>query len=120
VLVQVPGHGAGRLNGSGYSMKIPFRSLSACNGTLLKTFQIAWESGTPFVYITCSVFKEENELNLEWIQSNTGFLLGESGYVEGIDKGGDTLLPRGSLNSDIQFKSQALSETCFLTRVFYP
>lgn len=46
---------------------------------------------TPLVYITCSVFKEENEMNVEWIKANAKLSLVQSGYVEGTDKGADTL-----------------------------
>jgi 16S rRNA (cytosine967-C5)-methyltransferase len=48
-------------------------------------------SGAYFVYITCSVFKEENETNIEWIEKNTELVLQKSGYIEGAEKGADTL-----------------------------
>ncbi len=48
-------------------------------------------SETPLVYITCSVFKDENEMNVAWIESNTELSLVRSGYLEGAKKNADTM-----------------------------
>jgi 16S rRNA (cytosine967-C5)-methyltransferase len=45
----------------------------------------------PFVYITCSVFKEENEENTSWISSNLPLKLQTQLYIEGASKGADTM-----------------------------
>jgi 16S rRNA (cytosine967-C5)-methyltransferase len=47
--------------------------------------------GSSFVYITCSVFKEENEGNVEWMLKNSELALQKAGYIEGVDKDADTM-----------------------------
>lgn len=44
-----------------------------------------------FLYITCSVFKEENENILEFILSNSQLELENAGIIEGYDKAADTM-----------------------------
>ena len=44
-----------------------------------------------FVYITCSVFKDENENIAEFITANSGFTLLHQEILEGFDKKGDTM-----------------------------
>lgn len=43
------------------------------------------------LYITCSVFKKENENNVDFIQNKLGLQLLESRYLKGYDLGADTL-----------------------------
>ncbi|MEO8087473.1 MAG: RsmB/NOP family class I SAM-dependent RNA methyltransferase [Bacteroidota bacterium] len=45
----------------------------------------------PLVYITCSVFKEENEDNTGWITENLPLKLQTQMYLEGVSKGADTM-----------------------------
>jgi len=45
----------------------------------------------PFVYVTCSVFKEENEDNTAWVTSNFPLRLQTQAYIEGAVKGADTM-----------------------------
>lgn len=45
----------------------------------------------PFVYITCSVFKEENEDNTAWIAGNLPLKIQTQLYIEGASKGADTM-----------------------------
>jgi 16S rRNA (cytosine967-C5)-methyltransferase len=45
----------------------------------------------PFVYITCSVFKEENEGNTTWMSENLPLRLQTQTYLEGASKGADTM-----------------------------
>jgi len=45
----------------------------------------------PFVYITCSVFKEENEGNTAWMSENLPLKLQTQCYIEGSTKGADTM-----------------------------
>ena len=47
--------------------------------------------GKPLVYITCSVFKEENEENTAWIGANLPLNLQRQVYFEGAAKRADTL-----------------------------
>lgn len=43
------------------------------------------------LYITCSVFKEENEENVNYIQNELGFELMQSSYLKGYEMQADTL-----------------------------
>jgi len=45
----------------------------------------------PLVYITCSVFKEENEDNTAWVTQNLPLQLQTQLYFEGSAKGADTM-----------------------------
>ena len=45
----------------------------------------------PLIYITCSVFKEENEENTSWITANFPVNLQTQFYIEGAAKGADTM-----------------------------
>ncbi|CAN5379012.1 RsmB/NOP family class I SAM-dependent RNA methyltransferase [soil metagenome] len=45
----------------------------------------------PFIYITCSVFKEENEDNTSWITENLPLKLQTQMYLEGASSGADTM-----------------------------
>jgi 16S rRNA (cytosine967-C5)-methyltransferase len=45
----------------------------------------------PLVYITCSVFKEENEDNTAWVTANLPLKLQTQVYIEGSSKGADTM-----------------------------
>jgi 16S rRNA (cytosine967-C5)-methyltransferase len=47
--------------------------------------------GMPLVYITCSVFKKENEENIEHFTSTLPLEQVESTYINGISHGADTL-----------------------------
>ncbi|MCX6292221.1 MAG: RsmB/NOP family class I SAM-dependent RNA methyltransferase [Bacteroidetes bacterium] len=49
------------------------------------------QKNASLVYVTCSVFKEENEMNVDWIVSNTSLSLEKSGYFKGYEKGADTM-----------------------------
>ncbi|MDP4285014.1 MAG: Fmu (Sun) domain-containing protein [Bacteroidota bacterium] len=48
-------------------------------------------AGGYFLYITCSVFKKENEENVEFIQKNLNLELIDSRYLEGYEMQADTL-----------------------------
>ena len=47
--------------------------------------------GSPFIYITCSVFKLENEDNIEFFVKNFPFKLEKTTYLEGYESGADSL-----------------------------
>ncbi len=47
--------------------------------------------GGRLVFITCSVFKEENEENVKWLEENFSLTCMGSGSIEGYTKRGDTL-----------------------------
>lgn len=59
------------------------------------------KAGEPLVYITCSVFKEENELNVKWIEENTRLFLQKSGYIEGFFNQADTMFAAVFILRDI-------------------
>jgi len=54
----------------------------------------------PFVYITCSVFKEENEGNTSWMSENLPLKLQTQSYLEGSSKGADTMFVARFTKSD--------------------
>ena len=58
---------------------------------IIKNLTHYLKPGTPLVYITCSVFKEENEKNIEWIEENMELTLQKSAYLEGYSLGADTM-----------------------------
>lgn len=45
----------------------------------------------PLIYITCSVFKEENENNTDWLSAHLPLKLQTQVYFEGASKGADTM-----------------------------
>ena len=45
----------------------------------------------PLIYITCSVFKEENEENIQFFIDHFPLRLEKSTYLQGYETGGDTL-----------------------------
>jgi 16S rRNA (cytosine967-C5)-methyltransferase len=47
--------------------------------------------GMPLVYITCSVFKKENEDNLDYFTSTFPLEVIKSGYIDGVSHDADTL-----------------------------
>jgi 16S rRNA (cytosine967-C5)-methyltransferase len=49
------------------------------------------KKGGVFVYITCSVFKAENEDMVEYILSTTHLMLKEKSVIKGYDKKADTM-----------------------------
>jgi 16S rRNA (cytosine967-C5)-methyltransferase len=49
------------------------------------------KEGGHFLYITCSVFKNENEENVAFIQNDLGLELLENRYLKGYEKQADTL-----------------------------
>jgi 16S rRNA (cytosine967-C5)-methyltransferase len=49
-----------------------------------------WQKGF-FLYITCSVFRKENEEVVQYLQQNTGLQVLSQTYFKGYDKKGDTL-----------------------------
>ncbi len=49
------------------------------------------KSGHPILYITCSVFKEENEDVIEWMKKEFGLAIESAAYIKGYERGGDTM-----------------------------
>jgi 16S rRNA (cytosine967-C5)-methyltransferase len=47
--------------------------------------------GKPLIYITCSVFKKENEDIIEYLKADLKLTLEKSEYIKGYDKGADTM-----------------------------
>ncbi|MBK5285719.1 MAG: RsmB/NOP family class I SAM-dependent RNA methyltransferase, partial [Bacteroidia bacterium] len=56
-------------------------------GNVLKNLK----QNSPVIYITCSVFKMENEENVNYFTENFNLALEKSGYMKGYEKGADTL-----------------------------
>ena len=56
------------------------------NNTMMHLAKDGW-----FVYITCSVFAEENENMVDYIQEHHSCQLMEMKYLKGYDKKADTL-----------------------------
>ncbi len=56
--------------------------------SVIATFLV---EGKPLVYITCSVFKEENERNVAWVTTNLPLKLQTQQYIQGASKGADTM-----------------------------
>lgn len=49
------------------------------------------KAGFPFIFITCSVFKKENEENIEYFINNLPLRVEKTAYLDGYESGGDTL-----------------------------
>ncbi|AWO00724.1 RNA methyltransferase [Chitinophaga alhagiae] len=49
------------------------------------------QPGGTLVYITCSVFREENEEAVEYLRSHCGLEITESGVIGGYERGADTM-----------------------------
>lgn len=49
------------------------------------------KTGGYLLFITCSVFKKENEENIDWIKENFNMELIQQKYFKGYERGGDTL-----------------------------
>jgi 16S rRNA (cytosine967-C5)-methyltransferase len=58
---------------------------------ILKNLTPYIKKGKPLVYITCSVFKNENEDVVEFAVNNLGFRADKMEYFKGYDKKADTL-----------------------------
>ncbi|HLG34014.1 MAG TPA: RsmB/NOP family class I SAM-dependent RNA methyltransferase [Bacteroidia bacterium] len=63
-------------------------------GNVIKNLKI----NSPLVYITCSVFKSENEDNIKYFSENFNLSLESSAYIKGYDKGADTLFVARMIN----------------------
>jgi len=49
------------------------------------------KKGKPLIYITCSVFREENEEVINWLQKNHGMQLEGSEIIKGYENKADTM-----------------------------
>lgn len=49
------------------------------------------KKGSPLIYLTCSVFRKENEERINSLQANSGLRLEQSGIIPGYDMGADTM-----------------------------
>ena len=47
--------------------------------------------GKPLIYITCSVFKQENQDQTDWLQSQFGLVLAQQEIIKGYDLKADTM-----------------------------
>ncbi len=74
-----------------YFSKKTIDQYSALQKSIVKNASDQLAPGGYFLYITCSVFKKENEENVEFFAQNKGMKLVESGYLEGYEMQADTL-----------------------------
>lgn len=58
---------------------------------ILKNISPSLKTGKPLIYITCSVFKQENEDVVDYAINNLGCRLEKKEYLTGYDKRADTL-----------------------------
>jgi 16S rRNA (cytosine967-C5)-methyltransferase len=58
---------------------------------IVKTVLKNLKANSPLVYITCSVFKNENEDNVKYFSENFPLTLENSAYIKGYNTGADTL-----------------------------
>ena len=58
---------------------------------IVKNASLQLAAGGYLLYITCSVFKKENEDNVDFFSQNTELELIESGYLKGYEMQADTL-----------------------------
>jgi 16S rRNA (cytosine967-C5)-methyltransferase len=58
---------------------------------LVKNILRNMDADSPLIYITCSVFAEENEMNIKYFSENFGLRSEASVYIKGYDRGADTL-----------------------------
>lgn len=58
---------------------------------IIKNLSGSLEKDKRLVFITCSVFTEENEKNVAWIPANTALTLLDTAYMEGWAKGADSM-----------------------------
>ncbi len=58
---------------------------------IIKNLSATMRKGRTLVYITCSVFKNENENNVRWFEANTDLVLRDLNYIEGIDISADSM-----------------------------
>ena len=88
-------------SGSGTWARTP-ESVSFFREASLKKFQFLQQKivsslvpfivpGKVLIYVTCSVFTDENETNVDFFQSDLPLKLERSGYLEGYRTGADTL-----------------------------
>ena len=95
ILVDAPCSGSGTWSRTPeqmhYSSKKSIEKYASLQRSIVaNTLSYLKENGY-LLYITCSVFKKENEDNVEFIQGKLGLELLESRYLKGYDLGADTL-----------------------------
>jgi 16S rRNA (cytosine967-C5)-methyltransferase len=64
---------------------------SAAQKQILKNITPYLKHGKPLIYITCSVFKNENENIVDFAEKNLGFRVDKMELLKGYDKKADTL-----------------------------
>jgi 16S rRNA (cytosine967-C5)-methyltransferase len=74
-----------------YFSKKSIDQYAALQKSIVKNASEQLAFGGYFLYITCSVFKKENEENVQFFSQNTGLKLIESTYLEGYETQADTL-----------------------------
>ena len=58
------------------------------------------KGGCPLIYITCSVFKDENERMIEMLNKKYNMIVESSGLIEGSQHGADTMFAARLIKPD--------------------
>ena len=76
---------------SSFSQKSLFEKFVPLQRNIIQNLTGALKSKSRLVYITCSVFKEENEENITHFEKNLGLKSISTEYYEGSEKGADSM-----------------------------
>ncbi|MEP7171061.1 MAG: RsmB/NOP family class I SAM-dependent RNA methyltransferase [Bacteroidota bacterium] len=71
--------------------EIEIEKYSITQKEIIKNISPYLKNGKPLVYITCSVFKNENENIVDYVINNLGFHLDKMKLIKGYNKKADTL-----------------------------
>lgn len=95
IIADVPCTGSGTWSRTpeqlNFFLKKSIRKYALLQQNIIKNASKFLNSGSYFLYITCSVFKKENEENVAFIQDELQLQLVESKYLKGYEMQADTL-----------------------------
>ena len=95
ILVDAPCTGSGTWSRTPeqmhYSSKKSIEKYASLQRSIVANTLSYLKENSYLLYVTCSVFKKENEENVDFFQSKLGLELLESRYLKGYDMGADTL-----------------------------
>ena len=95
ILVDAPCTGSGTWSRTPeqmhYSSKKSIEKYASLQRSIVANTLSYLKEGGYLLYVTCSVFKKENEDNVDFIQNKLGLELLESRYLKGYEMGADTL-----------------------------
>jgi len=76
---------------SSFSEQSLFDKFVPLQRNIIRNLTAALKPQSSLVYITCSVFREENEENIAYFEKNLGLKSISATYLEGSDKGADSM-----------------------------